>query len=115
MVRPLKKDRGSVAITTVRVSPKTRQLLQELKQKHGFATVDQVLRYYLPSNVAENRPVFHNAREIYNLTKRHPDIDRLVKGASNEIMRSINKSGPSEPKSKPISKDRWRQQPRKRF
>ena len=63
-----------------------------MKQKHGFATVDQVLRYYLPSNVAENRPVFHNAREIYNLTKRHPDIDRLVKGASNQIMRSINKS-----------------------
>ena len=104
MVRPLKKDRGSVAITTVRVSPKTRQLLQELKQKHGFATVDQVLRYYLPSNVAENRPVFHNAREIYNLTKRHPDIDRLVKGASNQIMRNINKSGPRQSRLKSKSK-----------
>ena len=111
MVRPLKSDRASVAITTVRVSPKTRQLLQELKQKHGFTTVDQVLRYYLPSNVAENRPIFHSAREIYNLTKRHPNIDRLVKGASNQIMRSINKSELDQSKSKSVHNKRsWQRQ-----
>ncbi|MGC2426837.1 MAG: hypothetical protein WA421_07370 [Nitrososphaeraceae archaeon] len=104
MVRPLKADRKSVAITTVRVSPKTKQLLHQLKQKHGFATTDQVLRYYLPSDVSDNKPVFHSAREIYNLTKRDPDIDRLVKGASNEIMRSINKSGPRQSRLKSKSK-----------
>ena len=104
MVRPLKQDRESIALTTIRVSPKVRQLLHDLKLKHDFATTDQVLRYYLPSNVAENRPIFHSAREIYNLTKRHPDIDRLVKGASNEIMRSINKSGPRQSRLKSKSK-----------
>ena len=55
-------------------------------------------------DVSENRPIFHSAREIYNLTKRDPDIDRLVKGASNEIMRSINKSGPRQSRLKSKSK-----------
>ena len=111
-------EEATGARTHIRVSAETKQLLQDLKQKHGFATTDQVLRYYLPSNVAENRPVFHSAREIYNLTKRHPDIDRLVKGASNEIMRSINKSGLSQQKSKPVhnnSKSSWQRQQRRKL
>jgi hypothetical protein len=97
MVRPLKADRGSIALTTIRVSPKVRQLLHDLKLKHGFATTDQVLRYYLPSNVADNRPIFHSAREIYNLTKRqpditrdmlqHPEVDKLIKSVSKEVYR----------------------------
>ena len=104
MVRPLKPDRESIALTTVRVSSKTKRLLNDLKQKHGLQNIDSVLRYYLPSDVSDNKPVFHSAREIYNLTKRHPDIDRLVKGASNEIMRSINKSGPRQSRLKSKSK-----------
>ena len=111
-------EEATGARTHIRVSATTKQLLQDLKQKHGFATVDQVLRYYLPSNVAENRPVFHNAREIYNLTKRHPDIDRLVKGASNQIMRSINKSELDQSKSKPVHKQTsssWQRRQRRKF
>jgi len=109
MVRPLKADRESIALTTVRVSAKTKRLLQELKQKHQFATIDQVLRYYLPSNAAENRPIFHSAREIYDLTKHNPDIDRLIKDTSNQIMHKINKSAPSQPKTKPVhNNNSWR-------
>ena len=62
-------------------------------------------------DVAENRLIFHSAREIYNLTKRHPDIDRLVKGASNQIMRSINKSELDQSKSKSVHNKRsWQRQ-----
>ena len=80
MVRPLKPDRDVIARTIVRVSPKIKRLLQELKERHGFATTDQVLRYYLYSNIAiaeagaeaENKPVFytHTVKEICDLTKK---------------------------------------------
>ena len=54
MVRPLKPDRESIALTTVRVSVKTKQLLQQLKTRHGFATIDQVIKRYLASASASN-------------------------------------------------------------
>ena len=108
MVRPLKADRESIAITTVRVSSKTKQLLQELKQKHGFATTDQVLRYYLPSDVSDNRPVFHTAEEIYDFTKQHPDIDQLIHDVSSGFEHIINKSGPGKSITKPVRKTSWR-------
>jgi hypothetical protein len=76
MVRPLKPDLDAIALTSVRVSAKTRRL-QDLKKNHGFATTDQVIRYYLPSNAAENRPVFHSSKEIYDLTKQRPAINTL--------------------------------------
>jgi hypothetical protein len=68
MVRPIKPDHDAIALTTVRVSAETKRLLQDLKQKHGFTTADEGLRYYLPSNVNDNSPMFHAARDIYNLT-----------------------------------------------
>jgi hypothetical protein len=72
------KEEGA-AVTHVRVSIETKQLLHDLQKKHGFDTADEVLRYYLPSNVAENRPVFHSAREIRDLTYRHKPTNRIIK------------------------------------
>ena len=48
------------------------RLLADLKEKHGFATTDQVLRYYLPSDIADNRPVFLTTKQAYDLTHRQP-------------------------------------------
>jgi hypothetical protein len=92
MVRPLKSDRENIAITTMRVSAKTKRLLQDLKQKHGFATIDQVLRYYLPSDLADNRPVLLTARQTYDLMHWRP-IDKLIKEASREIMKQSKRVG----------------------
>ena len=72
MVRPLKPDREAIALTTIRMSAKTRRLLADLKKKHGFATTDQLIRYYLPSNVSDNRPVFHSAKVRNLLSYRKP-------------------------------------------
>jgi hypothetical protein len=81
MVRPTKADRTSIAITTVRVSNKTLQLLKELQTRHNFATIDQTLRYYLGPDVTDSRPIFHTANEIYQMTKHQP-IDRIIKDAA---------------------------------
>ena len=113
MVRPLKADRASLAITHVRISKQTKQLLEELKAKHQLTTIDQVLRYYLPSSVNDNRPIFHSAKEVYDLTKSNREIDRLIKDTSEQIMRKINKDGPSHPKNKPANKKSLWQQQRK--
>jgi len=43
------KEEGS-AITHVRVSPESKQRLEELKKKNSFATIDQVIKYYLSSD-----------------------------------------------------------------
>ena len=91
MARPLKPDRDSIAITSIRVSPKVRQLLHDLRLKHGFTTIDQVLRYYLPSDVSENKAIFHSAKEIYDLTRNNrdmlqrPNVNKLISSASKEI------------------------------
>ena len=114
MVRPLKQDRGSIALTHIRVSQSTKALIDRLKVKHNLQNIDSVLRYYLPSDVSDNRPVFHSAKEIYNLTKSNRDIDRLIKDTSNQIMRKINKSEVDQSKSKPVHNKRsWqRRQPK---
>ncbi|HEY7573501.1 MAG TPA: hypothetical protein VH796_19240 [Nitrososphaeraceae archaeon] len=46
-----------------------------------------MLRYYLYSNVAiaeaeNNRPVFHTAKEICDLTKKNPYLNRQFKEAA---------------------------------
>lgn len=100
MVRPLKADRDAIAETTIRVSVKTKQLLHDLRLKHGFATTDQVLRYYLLRLAIEE----------------NNKVDRLVKGASNQIMQKINKSELNQSKSKPVHKQTsssWQRRQRK--
>lgn len=119
MIRPLKVDRGSVAKTHVRISLATKRLIDDLRLKHGFATRDQVLRYYLLSNVADNRPIFHSARKIYDLTKREP-YNSMIKNAANNITTRLNKSnniiGLDKSKPKPVyNKRSWQLQPRRKF
>jgi hypothetical protein len=74
---------ANAAITHVRVSPVIKQRLQALRQNHNFPTIDKVLRYYLPTNVAEanSKPLFY--------TRTH---DRIIKDAASRIA-NLSKSG----------------------
>ena len=124
MARPLKPDRDIIAKTTVRVSPKIKRLLQELKERHGFATTDQVLRYYLYSNIAiaeaeagaeaKNKPVFHTVKEICDLTKKSPYLNRQFKEAAAGIQQVINSSKQDQSKTRVGPKRLWRKKQRHR-
>jgi hypothetical protein len=124
MVRPLKPDRDVIARTIVRVSPKIKRLLQELKERHGFATTDQVLRYYLYSNIAiaeagaeaENKPVFytHTAKDICDLTKKNPYLNKQFKEAAAGIQQVINRCQTNQSKSRVGPKRLWRKRQRHR-
>src|SRR5689334_6667235 len=87
---PRHKEEGA-AITHIRISYSTKQLLDQLKKKHGFATSDKVLQYYLPQDTTDNKPVFLTAKQAYDLTHRQP-IDRLIKDAAAEVMKKTNNS-----------------------
>lgn len=116
MVRPLKEDRDAVAVVMVRVSPKTKQILTDLKKRHNFQTIDKVLQYYLSSDVINNKPIFHTAREIYDLTRRQP-YDKIIKDAARNItLVKVNKSSLNQSKARPsFTRHSWRQQRRKRW
>ena len=56
MVRPTKQDRDSVAITHVRISPKTKAMLDKLKVEGGYKTHDEALLNLLQNlNQQSNR------------------------------------------------------------
>ncbi|MGC2427634.1 MAG: hypothetical protein WA421_11405 [Nitrososphaeraceae archaeon] len=118
MVRPLKSDRESVAITTVRVSPKTKQLLQDLQRRHDFKTIDSVLQFYLSEKAIVNQASFHTAREIRDLTKSNiVDADRLISRVSKDVAKridNVNKYSLYQSKSKiKKSTSSWQRQRRK--
>ena len=115
MVRPKKIDRGSLAITHIRISSESKQRLQALKQQHGFATIDQVLLHYLPSNAATAGRTL-TAREIFDFTKQNPEANRLIKRVSNQIVHKLNKSELNQSKVKPVhNKTSWRKQKRRNW
>src|SRR5215467_4221396 len=79
---------ATAALTHVRVSHQTKQLIEALRRKHQFTTIDKVLRYYLPQ-IDDNKPVFLTARQAYDLTHTKP-INRLVREASAGILKQSN-------------------------
>jgi hypothetical protein len=89
MVRPTKIDRGSIATTSIRIQPSVLQLLNQLKQKHGFKDLNSTIKYYLPKDIDDNKPVFLTANQAYDLTHRQP-INRLIKEASAGIVKQTN-------------------------
>lgn len=110
MVRPKKADRGSIAKTHVRISLATKRLIDELRQKHGFTTTDQVLQYYLlfPYNAEKPRS---DADAAATTTAA---ANEYISSISKDLYHQINKSGPSQQKSKPVHNKRsWqRRQPK---
>ena len=60
-----------VARTHIIVSSETKKLLQDLQLKHGFDTIDKVLRHYLPLDASDNRPTTFRVTKqqtlVYNL------------------------------------------------
>jgi hypothetical protein len=101
-----------------------------LKERHGFATTDQVLRYYLYSNIAiaeaeaeagagaeaENKPVFYNstAKEICDLTKKNPYLNRQFKEAAAGIQQVINSCQANHSRVQVGPKKLWRKRQRNR-
>jgi hypothetical protein len=90
MVRPTRNDKGSIATTTsIRIQPSVLQLLNQLKKKHGFKDLNSTIKYYLPKDITQDKPVFLTAKQEYDLTHRQP-INRLIKEASAGLMKQTN-------------------------
>jgi hypothetical protein len=86
-----------------------------------------VLRYYLYSNIAiaeagaagteaENKPVFytHAAKEICDLTKKNPYLNRQFKEAAAEIQQVINRCQANHSRVQVGPKKLWRKRQRNR-
>jgi hypothetical protein len=91
MARLANPDQQAICSDFIRVSPRTKKLLNDLKKKHGLATLDSVINYYLPNNAEVDKPVFMTAKQAYNLTHHH-SVNRLIKEASREIMKKSDSS-----------------------
>ncbi|HEY7572977.1 MAG TPA: hypothetical protein VH796_16580 [Nitrososphaeraceae archaeon] len=89
MVRPTRIDKGNIATTTIRIQPSVLRLLNQLKQKHGFKDYNSTIKYYLPQDVTQDKPVFLTAKQEYDLTHRQP-INRLIKETSAGIIKQTN-------------------------
>jgi hypothetical protein len=89
MVKTPRIDRRNIATTSIRIQPSVLQLLNQLKQKHGFKDLNSTIKYYLPSNIDDNKPVFLTAKQAYDLTHRQ-SINRLIKETSAGIIKQTN-------------------------
>jgi hypothetical protein len=83
------KEEGA-AITHIRVSHQTRQLLEALKKKHGFATTDKVLKYYLPHSTDQEKAVFLTAKQVYDLTFTDKKLNKMIKKSAAALVRKRN-------------------------
>jgi len=62
----------------------TKRLLQDLKQRHGFASIDEIIRLYLPANAKVATKASLTYKQTYDLTRKRP-VDRLIKEASKHL------------------------------
>ena len=92
MVRPLKTDRESIALTHVRISPKTKALLDRLKAEGGYKTHDEAL---LSLILSPGQP--SKALTITNLLNR-PDVNKLISDTAREVYHNHVKPGSSRPR-----------------
>jgi hypothetical protein len=86
------KQEGA-ARTHVRVSSETKKLLQDLQAKHGFDTIDMVLRFYLPADAFHNRPTFRVTKQqtlVYSLHNLHSLLEKR-RHLSEEQNRLVDK------------------------
>ena len=79
MVRPTKQDRDSVAITHVRISLKSKAMLDKLKVKGGYRTHDEALLNLLAKPQPTEQPL-----TVIDLLQRS-DVNKLINATSKEI------------------------------
>lgn len=64
-----------------------------MKAKHQFANIDQVLRYYLPTNAKDanygEKQSALTYKEAYDLTREQP-VNKLIKEAARKITKKQN-------------------------
>jgi hypothetical protein len=63
LVRPRKLDSSTVTLPTVRLQPSISQLLNQSKEKHKIKDHNSTIKYYLLSDISENKTVFSSATE----------------------------------------------------
>lgn len=86
---PRRLDRSSLARTTVRVQPDLLALLNQLKKKHQFRYHSDVIRYYIPRDINDDKPIFHTASELRLINSR-PTPEALVGSVSSELYKRTN-------------------------
>jgi hypothetical protein len=83
LVRPLKQDREVIALTTVRVSKKTRAKLDQLKKVKGYKTTEELIQFLLESQSqiqpsgSSDRPT---RQDIIRATHENKKVDRIIRG-----------------------------------
>lgn len=80
MVRPSKKDRDSVALTTIRVSLKTKARLDQLKQAGGYKTTEELIQFLLSSQSQGQLSVKPTRQDIMRATHDNKTFDRIIRG-----------------------------------
>ena len=100
MVRPIKQDRESIALTHVRISFKTKALLDKVKLEGNFRTHDQALLSLLLL-LSPTKP--SKALTVTDLLQR-PDVNKLLTSVSNDIYHNHVKPRPRQTSSRPKPK-----------
>ena len=101
---------ATAAITHIRISQQTKQLLQDLQTRHNFKTIDAVLRYYLHESI--DKPIFTTAKQLRDLTYQEP-VNGIIKDAANRISKRhdnyVNNHRLDHTRTKPSQHNRWQQ------
>jgi hypothetical protein len=78
---------SEAARTHIRVSSETKKLLQDLQAKHGFNTIDKVLKHYLPYDLSNDDLLVLAAKELRDHLSFRPELPKEI-----ESMRHLSKT-----------------------
>ena len=90
MVRPTRQDRESIALIHVRISLRTKTLLDRLRIGGGYKTTDEALLDLLQSmqTQTQSQSTKQMQRQSLTITRdmlQRPDTNKLISSASKEI------------------------------
>jgi hypothetical protein len=107
MVRPTLQDRDSIALIHVRISLKTKELLDRLKLEEGYKTYDQALLSVLFPRLGGFIDKSAKPLTIDDLLKRS-DVNKLIGDTARELYHNHVKPG-----SRPRPRQKKTSMPRK--
>jgi hypothetical protein len=107
MVRPTLQDRDSIALIHVRISLKTKELLDRLKLEEGYKTYDQALLSVLFPRLGGFIDKSAKPLTINDLLKRS-DVNKLIGETSRALYHNHVKPGSRPKQSKQSNKGRTR-------
>ena len=84
MVRPKRLDEDSVALTHIRISLATKQLLDQLMEERGHKTTDELLRTLLLQAQAQPQTSPSKPSNEDILATRHRLVDRIIKSVASK-------------------------------